>query len=370
MGRLYRNDGAFGEVPIGSFDSKYVENTSVSYQNERIFCKHLVNDYKIAECRDGIIYNADGNIAMARLHNGIVYDTDDKEIARYEGNVYGAAAAVVALILKIDAENYNKITSDQSDMDTPSPSDSSDSSGGSQPSDQPNIFEVIIGLIGAVIIFIVKAVKFVVTSLSKPKAMMAFIIGSWGLDIILRIMSCITKKDGFIESIIYVPIISIMFAIGLFTAIKLNKCKKEQTLKKRTVGLLTVVASPAWLVYFLNSVCYLYGRVSALLQGLDYYSGEYEFPFFIEAFFVLQGEFGRYDPELFPSSLSSLREITYFIGYRFQLMPRVNFLDHYISNDMFFALILSILVLIILASHNRKLKKQQKAQSVNENSTT
>lgn len=360
---------------IGYYQNGEVKNTRgevLAYYNESngdIYRLSSVANNYFAVYQYGKIYRKKGfsqtkvgNIISGKDwggHDGKIVDNSGNTVAFYEGeDCIGLGAAAAALVFHLYESNSSN------------PSDSSDSSGGSQPSDQPNIFEVIIGLIGAVIIFIVKAVKFVVTSLSKPKAMMAFIIGSWGLDIILRIMSCITKKDGFIESIIYVPIISMMFAIGLFTAIKLNKCKKEQTLKKRTVGLLTVVASPAWLVYFLNSVCYLYGRVSALLQGLDYYSGEYEFPFFIEAFFVLQGNFSNYDPELFPSSLSSLRDITYFIGYRFQLMPRVNFLDHYISNDMFFALIFSILVLIVLASHNRKLKKQQKAQSVNENSTT
>lgn len=359
MGRLYRNDGAFGEVPIGRFDSKYVEGTSVSYQNERIFCKHLVNDYKIAECRNGIIYNADGNTALARLNNGIVYDTNDREIARYEGDVYGAAAAVVALILRINAENYNEFKNEKSDVaEVNKSSGTSASSGGSQPSDTPNIFEIIIGLIGAVITFVVKAVKFVVTLIINPKVMIGAIIGSWVLDIILRIMHCITEGGAF-NSILGCFICSIFFAIGLFTAIKLNKSKKEETLKKRTVSFLTLIASPSWIVYFLNSVCYLYGRIAAMIQGVDYYSGEYEFPFFIKAFFVLQGKFANYDSELFPPSLSFLREITYFIGYRFKLMPRVNFLYHYISDDMFFALVFSILVLVILANCKRKHQKQQ-----------
>lgn len=172
MGRLYRDDGAFGELPIGRFDSKYVEGTSVSYQNERIFCKHLVNDYKIAECRNGIIYNADGNIAMAHLHNGIVYDTDDKEIARYEGDMYGAAAAVVALILKIDAENYSNGFANESGessvQNETSQSTSNETGGGSASSSDFNWLYMIIALpivlIKYLLLFVWKILSFSFTS--------------------------------------------------------------------------------------------------------------------------------------------------------------------------------------------------------------
>ncbi len=120
MGRLYEKE-MIGDKTIGYFSNGSVtrgqgimSDTSavVKYSNGHIYSSWMGSSLsnQIAYCDEyGNLYNGNGGgSVLAKLENGIVYNAPAygrKEIARYDGDMYGAAAAVAALMLGLADES-------------------------------------------------------------------------------------------------------------------------------------------------------------------------------------------------------------------------------------------------------------------------
>ena len=150
MGRLYVKE-MIGDSTIGYFQngtvtkgnpSKLMSDSSVvlKYRDGHIYSEWMGSllSNQIAYCDQyGNIYAGNGGGAiLAKCENGVVYDFGGygkREVARYEGDMYGAAAAVVALMLHL-GDNSKSTDSNSSNAQTDSSGNSnnspSESSGG------------------------------------------------------------------------------------------------------------------------------------------------------------------------------------------------------------------------------------------------
>lgn len=165
MGRLYVKE-TIGDKTIGYFSNGSVTrgqgimsdtSTVVKYSGGQIYGNWMGNllSNQIAYCDEhGNIYvgNGGGSV-IAKLENGIVYDASGygrKEIARYDGDMYGAAAAVAALLLHLGRESTAS-TSNNESVHTDNSGDSGSSTGGS--SESSGCISAVISAVLGMIVF-------------------------------------------------------------------------------------------------------------------------------------------------------------------------------------------------------------------------
>lgn len=165
MGRLYIKE-MIGDSTIGYFQngdvtkgdsSKLMSDSSVvlKYRDGNIYNEWMGSllSNQIAYCDQyGNIYAGNGGGAvLAKCENGVVYDHGGygkREIARYEGDMYGAAAAVAALILNL-GDNGKSTDSYRSNAQTDSSGNSNASS-----SESGGCISAIIGILTAILLFV------------------------------------------------------------------------------------------------------------------------------------------------------------------------------------------------------------------------
>lgn len=177
MGRLYEKE-MVGDKTIGYFSNGSVTrgqgvmsdtSTVVKYSNGHIYGNWMGSSLsnQIAYCDEyGNLYKGNGGgSVLAKLENGIVYDASGygrKEIARYEGDMYGAAAAVAALMLGLANESGESSVQNETSQST------SNETGGSASSSDFNWLYMIIALpivlIEYLLLFVWKILSFSFTS--------------------------------------------------------------------------------------------------------------------------------------------------------------------------------------------------------------
>lgn len=146
MGRLYNN-----QKTIGYYHGSYV---TVNYSDTKEVAKYdggliTVNGHYVATCdENGYIYSEQNkSVALAKCEDGCVKDLNKggyNVIAYYDGDMYGAAAAVAALILHLGSESTAS-TSNSESVQTDSGGSSGSSTGGSSEGGS-SVITVIIGL--------------------------------------------------------------------------------------------------------------------------------------------------------------------------------------------------------------------------------
>lgn len=155
MGRLYYNNRT-----IGYYHGSYV---TVNYSDTKAVAKYdkgliTVNGHYIALCdAEGYIYaESNKSVALARCKDGLVYDLNKSGynvIARYDSDMYGAAAAVASLILHLD----NSGTSDSKTKDSNSnnvQTNISENSNVSTSESGGGCISAIIGILTAILLFV------------------------------------------------------------------------------------------------------------------------------------------------------------------------------------------------------------------------
>lgn len=166
MGRLYVKE-MIGDSTIGYFQngnvtkgdsSKLMSDSSVvlKYRDGHIYSEWMGSllSNQIAYCDQyGNIYAGNGGGAvLAKCENGVVYDSGGygkREIARYEGDMYGAAAAVAALILHL-GDNGKSTDSNSSNAQNDSSGNSNDSSS----ENSGGCVSAIIGILTSILLFV------------------------------------------------------------------------------------------------------------------------------------------------------------------------------------------------------------------------
>lgn len=189
MGRLYTKS-FMNEETIGYFSNGKVTrgdgslfsdiSTIVYYQGGWIYVKTGISEtHTIAKCDEyGNIYadNGGGSV-LAKCENGIIYNGNHygkKEIARYEGDMYGAAAAVAALIL-----NLTGTESESQPEETQSTQSKPNSENTEQNDSDTNSVLAILGTIAAVIsAFFMMLLAFSLTPLLCAAFLFIFAMGN------------------------------------------------------------------------------------------------------------------------------------------------------------------------------------------------
>lgn len=288
MGRLYEKE-MVGDKTIGYFSNGSVTrgqgvmsdtSTVVKYSNGHIYGNWMGSSLsnQIAYCDEyGNLYKGNGGgSVLAKLENGIVYDAPGygrKEIARYEGDMYGAAAAVAALMLGLANESGKSSVQNET-----SQSASNETGGGSASSSEEfSVVKFIIAvllfipmLVISIIKFVFKAMKFILTS---PKFTMFAVTICMIISLWCRII------NGFQSYLLAYIGWTIIDLINLFAAINLNISSKKQIIADKCAKVLIIVQNLTWLFTLLRSVILSGTYIILRLQGKNY--RDFQFPDFV-----------------------------------------------------------------------------------------
>ncbi len=242
MGRIYIKQ-TIGDKTIGYFSNGSVTrgqgimsdtSTVVKYSNGHVYGNWMGSllSNQVAYCNEhGEIYAGNGGgSVLAKLENGIVYDGwgyGKKEIARYEGDMYGAAAAVASLILGLSSAQKNN----PSKPPEPEP----------QSSEDLNLLQTIIAILVflpmLVIAFIKAFFKITKITLTKPIVTPIFMLAYSALLVFL------IAGGGYATDVYMHPFFILYYMISIlsfYVSIKLYKNLKNGILNKYITGALTL----------------------------------------------------------------------------------------------------------------------------------
>lgn len=254
MGRLYVKE-MIGDKTIGYFQNGEVTKGNPSglladisvvirYENGNIY---TYSTHTVAYCDEyGNIHDGGrGGSVLAKCENGIVYNGSGygkTEIARYEGDMYGAAAAVAALILHLGSEstagtsNSESIQTDSSNSDS---STNSSSTGGSSESS---------GCFSAIIHFLLGAIVFIPMCIWCILPLLMICI----LTLVAVLDEINIFDEDFITQIVGFSII-IALIIGSVNAIRIIKNSRQFKLTRKQVILSRLINNSGVIVFYLFS---------------------------------------------------------------------------------------------------------------------
>lgn len=236
MGRLYEKE-MVGDKTIGYFSNGSVTrgqgimsdtSTVVKYSSGHIYGNWMGSSLsnQVAYCDEyGNLYKGNGGgSVLAKLENGIVYDAPGygrKEIARYEGDMYGAAAAVAALMLGLANESGESSVQNETSQST-----SNETGGGSASSDDFDFLKFIIAVLLFIPMLVISIIKFVLTS---PKAGVLLTVFWTLFPWIMTVVSLLNGTSSIImwnRAIWFILVSVVTVPISIY----LLKCHKKRTI--------------------------------------------------------------------------------------------------------------------------------------------
>lgn len=372
MGRIYIKQ-TIGDKTIGYFSNGSVTrgqgimsdtSTVVKYSNGHVYGNWMGSllSNQVAYCNEhGEIYAGNGGgSVLAKLENGIVYDGwgyGKKEIARYEGDMYGAAAAVASLILGLSSAQKNN----PSKPPEPEP----------QSSEDLNLLQTIIAilvflpmLVITIIKYIFKAITFLIKLLTKPLFTIILIPTYWVVYVIWEILYAMNVPSEYDYSIkkvftdIHIIVYMIISILSLIAAIILYKKTKEKTLNNHLVGGISFLQNAPWLANTFFNTCFFFNYVIHIC-GI-YNNPERKNPLFIDILRIIRHYY-------YPDNISAPKHILYSIGSGVHgmntLINDLTFSFFVGYEEFFFIAIAVLLSFIYLLISRNKLKKKASIQT-------
>lgn len=246
MGRLYDN-----QKTIGYYHGSYV---TVNYSDTKEVAKYdggliTVNGHYVATCdENGYIYSEQNRgVALAQCKDGCVKDLNKSGynvIAYYDSDMYGAAAAVAALILHLGGESTASISNSGSvQTDSNSSNSGASTAVGSQSSgsDSSGCFSAIVHILLGIIVFVPMCIWCIL-----PLFMICILTLFAVLDEIN-----ILDEELMVQIMGFLIVISLI--VGSVNAIRIIKNSRQFKLEKKQVRLSRLINNSGIIIYYLFS---------------------------------------------------------------------------------------------------------------------